>query len=75
MTVGRTRSPLAIALRGVTDDGSRHKLSFAWKRYGKKQAWELACLARANELNDREKVIALHQKSLPAKKTTKKKSK
>ena len=46
----------------VLEDGSRQKLSFAWKRYGKKVAWELACLAREKELTDRTKVIAMFEK-------------
>lgn len=55
----------------VTDDGARQKLSFAWKRYGKKVAWELACLAREKELNDRAKVIALFEKRAGKKLKTK----
>lgn len=43
----------------VTEDGTRQKLSFAWKRYGKKAAWDLACIAREKELTDRDKVISL----------------
>ncbi len=46
----------------VTDEGSRQKLSFAWHRYGKKVAWELACLAREKQLIDRAKVIAFYEK-------------
>jgi len=46
----------------VTEDGVRQKLSFAWKRYGKKIAWELACLAREKEITDRDKVIADFEK-------------
>ena len=45
----------------VTEDGLRQKLSFAWKRYGKKNAWTLACLAREKELTDRAKVLALFE--------------
>ncbi len=48
----------------VTTNGTRQKLSFAWKRYGKKMAWELACLAREKELTDRARVIeALEKRS------------
>ena len=43
-------------------DGTRQKLSFAWKRYGKKRAWELACLAREKELTDRATVVASFEK-------------
>ncbi len=46
----------------VLEDGTRQKLSFAWKRYGKKMAWELACLAREKELTDRAMVIAAFEK-------------
>ena len=46
----------------VHEDGTRQKLSFAWNRYGKKMAWELACLAREKELTDRAKVIAGFEK-------------
>ena len=46
----------------VTEDGTRQNLSFAFRRYGKKMAWELACLAREKELTDRAKVIALFEK-------------
>jgi hypothetical protein len=46
----------------VTADGVRQKLSFAWKRYGKKASWGLACLAREKELTDRNKVLALYEK-------------
>jgi hypothetical protein len=45
----------------VTEDGVRQKLSFAWKLYGKKAAWNLACIAREKELTDREKVVKLYQ--------------
>jgi len=43
----------------VTSEGERRKISFAWQRYGKKAAWDLACLARENELADREKIVAM----------------
>ena len=46
----------------VHEDGTRQKLSFAWNRYGKKMAWELACLAREKELTDRAQVIAGFEK-------------
>ena len=46
----------------VLKDGTRQKLSFAWMRYGKKVAWELACLAREKKLTDRAKVIAGFEK-------------
>lgn len=46
----------------ITEDGVRQKLSFAWKRYGKKAAWNLACLARETEESDRETVIKAYEK-------------
>lgn len=39
-------------------DGVRRKVSFAWNTYGKRKAWNLACLARDLESTDREAVIA-----------------
>jgi hypothetical protein len=46
----------------VTDDGKRQKLSFAWTRYGKKAAWELACLAREKRSTDREALLKMVEK-------------
>lgn len=46
----------------VDDQGQRRKISFAWKRYGKKTAWNLACLAREHELSDRAQVIDRYEK-------------
>jgi hypothetical protein len=46
----------------ITQDGQRQKLSFAWKRYGKKAAWNLACLAREKEETDREAVMKAFEK-------------
>ncbi|MFN3189744.1 MAG: pathogenesis-related transcriptional factor and ERF protein [Aureliella sp.] len=60
------------------DDGKRKKISFAFKRYGKKVAFELACLARQKKLNERDKVIAAYEKSgksIGKGKTTKKAAK
>jgi hypothetical protein len=39
-----------------TADGKRNKISFSFKKYGKKTAWELACVARELESTDRAKV-------------------
>lgn len=44
----------------IDSKGRRKKVSFAWNRYGKKHAWNLACLARDREINDRERVIELY---------------
>lgn len=46
----------------ITEAGDRQKLSFAWKRYGKKAAWNLACLARETEETDRDTVIKAYEK-------------
>jgi hypothetical protein len=43
-----------------TAGGQRSKLSFSFKKYGKKKAWELACLARELESTDRERIERLH---------------
>lgn len=43
-----------------TGDGQRNKLSFSFKKYGKKKAWELACLARELESTDRQRIERLH---------------
>jgi hypothetical protein len=51
----------------VDASGSRKKISFAWKRYGKKRAWDLACLAREKEWTDRDKVMALYERQNPKK--------
>lgn len=41
-----------------TDEaGKRRKVSFAWNTYGKKKAWQLACLARDLEETDRDILI------------------
>ncbi|MFM8214843.1 MAG: transcriptional regulator [Pirellula sp.] len=44
----------------IDSKGKRCKVSFAWNRYTKKHAWNLACLAREREINDRDKVIELY---------------
>lgn len=55
----------------ITEDGQRQKLSFAWTRYGKKKAWELACLARENQMTNRDEVLALYDRGAKTKvKTT-----
>jgi len=45
-----------------TDGGRRSKLSFSFKKYGKRKAWELACLAREIESSDRAEVEKLYEK-------------
>jgi len=44
-------------------DGARKKINFSWNRYGKKDAFTLACLAREKELTDRDKVVAIWEKT------------
>lgn len=46
----------------IDEQGARKKLSFAWNRYGKKNAWALACLARDHGCTDRDKVLAMFQR-------------
>jgi hypothetical protein len=46
----------------VDGKGKRRKISFAWKRYGKKIAWNLASLAREHEIADRDQVLELYEK-------------
>ena len=43
----------------VSEDGKRKKISFSWAKYGKKNAWELACLARDKETTDRKRIEQL----------------
>jgi len=43
-------------------DGARKKINFSWSLYGKKEAFELACLARDKELTDRDTVVAIREK-------------
>jgi hypothetical protein len=50
------------------ENGKRKKVSFAWNTYGKKKAWELACLARDLETTDRESLIEHVEKSRKKKK-------
>jgi hypothetical protein len=45
-----------------TDDGIRHKINFAWNKYGKEESFELACLARDEMIADRKQVEALYEK-------------
>lgn len=47
----------------VDDEGKRRNIRFSINKYGKKAAFELACICRANRLRDRSKVEALHEKS------------
>ena len=51
-----------------TTNGKRSNLSFSFKKYGKKKAWELACLSREIESSDRKKIEALYKKAKKANK-------
>jgi len=51
----------------------RRKINFSINRYGKKKAWELACLARQQEIAERGQVLAAHQKQVAQKAPRRKK--
>jgi hypothetical protein len=46
----------------TNEDGSRGKINFAWTKYGKNNAMELAKLARKHRSTDREKIVALFER-------------
>ena len=46
------------------ENGDREKVSFSVEKYGKKLAYQLACLAREKEIADRDKVESLLSKQL-----------
>lgn len=50
-----------------TEDGNRKKISFAFNRYGEDEAWELACIARDRETNDRDEVISIRDRQIKRK--------
>lgn len=58
-----------------TEEGKRQKISFSVQKYGKKKAFELACIARSNETTDRKWVEKQQAagKGKAAKKSPKKK--
>jgi hypothetical protein len=43
-------------------EGNRKKINFSWNKYGKKEAFELACVARDHEITDRDQVVELREK-------------
>ncbi len=51
----------------VDAEGKRRKINFAWEKYGKQNAWRLACIARDKESTDREAIVSTSERS---KKTT-----
>ncbi len=58
----------------VSEDGSRPKLAFSWKRYGKAKALEYAIYARKHLTTDRAAVIAAVEAKAKRAKPTKKKA-
>lgn len=50
-----------------SEDGKRKKISFAFNRYGEDEAWELACIARDQENNNRDDVMAIRERQLKRK--------
>jgi hypothetical protein len=46
----------------TNEDGSRGKINFAWTKYGKANALELARLARKHRSDDRNKILALFER-------------
>ncbi|MFG0290965.1 MAG: pathogenesis-related transcriptional factor and ERF protein [Rhodopirellula sp. JB044] len=56
----------------VTEDGRREKASFAWNKYGQDRAFELAVLAREQQMTDRDEVVALFEGSGSKKKSKRK---
>ena len=39
----------------------RRNVRFSWNKYGEDVAWGLACVARDNELTDRERILEIHK--------------
>ena len=56
-----------------TEDGKRVKTKFSCDKYGKKAAFEMACLARKKKITDREKIITLYERAKKRKKAAAKK--
>ena len=44
-------------------DNKRINVTFAWNKFGEDVAWELACIARDNELQDREKIMEIYEQT------------
>lgn len=53
----------------VDDEGKRRNIRFSINKYGKRGAFEMACICRQERLRDRNKVIAIHKQRKSAKKT------
>ncbi|MBL8852355.1 MAG: hypothetical protein JNK57_00160 [Planctomycetaceae bacterium] len=57
-----------------TDEvGQRHKINFSLQRYGKKNAWQLACLARERMTTNRTYLLSILEKQSTEKKSRKNK--
>jgi hypothetical protein len=54
------------------EDQKRVNVKFSWNRYGEPLAWRLACIARDNELRDREQILKLHEKQIARRKLKRK---
>lgn len=46
----------------LDEDGSRPKICFSTKKYGKRKAFQLACIAREHEIKDRDAIMAIFEK-------------
>lgn len=51
-----------------TKDGRRQNIRFAISKWGKKAAFELACIAREKRINDRDKIQAIYERQKGGKK-------
>ena len=56
----------------ITPEGERQKISFSWNKHGKAAAFELACLARKIESNDRAELLKIYERRVARRKTAKK---
>ena len=43
------------------DEQQRINVKFSWNKYGEDVAWELACIARDNELRDRQQIMKIYE--------------
>lgn len=58
----------------IKADGERQKISFSWTKYGKENAFELACIARKLESKDRAAIVKLHERRVARRKPAKRPS-
>ncbi|MGV3484429.1 MAG: transcriptional regulator [Planctomycetaceae bacterium] len=54
---------LAYCASWKSPEGKREKINFSWNKYGEREAWELACIARDHETKDREKVLQIRDRA------------